>query len=525
MSNGWYQLEHNRPRKGVPYLPGGTPRREPYIPVTRSTASEPPIPERLPQEPPAPPVRQRETEPAPLVEAAPAEEQGETAWERTDSAPPPMPEEEPSAHSQTVGAGGPVVLLDGALHETLAGFIHEKPLERAVHAKGWGAFGQFETGRAMGEYTMLPFLQRVGEQTPTVSRFSLAVSSRDTPDASRNVRGFSTKFYTGNGVFDLLCNHLPVFSVRDAMRFPEFIRTLGPAPGSNLRDPERFWAFVAHAPEALHFVTWLYSDAGTVKSLRHLRTYGVNTYVWRNAAGKRRYVKYHWLPQAGTEFLAAAESAALAGDPDVAGRGLYEAIARGEGPEYELRVQLMDPADAESLPYDPLDATKVWSEADYPLQPVGRLILNRNPENYREQVEKLAFSPANLLPGAEFSDDKLLQGRSAVYWDAQRRRLGTDFRKIPVNRQEGWTPDQQVSSGLGAETAGTQVRAGISRRDDFTQAGERYRALPREEQEHLEENIASELRGVSRETRETVLDYLNRADRDYGGRVAEKSGA
>lgn len=138
----------------------------------------------------------------------------------------------------------------------------------------------------------------------------------------------------------------------------------------------------------------------------------------------------------------------------------------------------MDPADAESLPYDPLDATKVWSEADYPLQPVGRLILNRNPENYREQVEKLAFSPANLLPGAEFSDDKLLQGRSAVYWDAQRRRLGTDFRKIPVNRQEGWTPDQQVSSGLGAETAGTQVRAGISRRDDFTQAGERYRALP-----------------------------------------------
>ena len=171
MSNGWYQLEHNRPRKGVPYLPGGTPRREPYIPVTRSTASEPPIPERLPQEPPAPPVRQRETEPAPLVEAAPAEEQGETAWERTDSAPPPMPEEEPSAHSQTVGAGGPVVLLDGALHETLAGFIHEKPLERAVHAKGWGAFGQFETGRAMGEYTMLPFLQGWGSRRPRSPAF------------------------------------------------------------------------------------------------------------------------------------------------------------------------------------------------------------------------------------------------------------------------------------------------------------------------------------------------------------------
>ena len=505
MSNGWYQLERNKLKKTAPCLSG---RREPG-PVTSQAYVPVSIPEPVPAPCPAP-----EPQPEPPPKAP--------QWERPSGAmPDPYGDEGTVTHSQTVGPCGPVVLQDGVLHETLNTFMDAKRLERAVHAKGWGAFGRFECCQPMGEHTMLPFLQAAGQQTPTACRFSLAVSNRGTPDASRNVRGFSTKFYTDAGVFDLLCNHLPVFAVQDAIRFPETIQALQPSPVNDLIDPSRFWDFVARAPEAVHFVTWLYSDIGTLKSLRHLRAYGVNTYVWRNAKGARRYVKYHWIPMAGTQFITAQESAALAGDPDVAGRDLYEAIRRGECPEYELRVQLMDPCDAGDLPFDPLDDTKVWDEARWPLLPVGKLRLERNPEDYMEQVEKLAFSPNNLLLGAELSADKMLQGRSFAYWDAQRRRLGPDFRKVPVNRQGNWSPDQVVSSGLGQETAGVQVRADCPRGDDFTQAGERYRAFTQEERDHLAENIARELCMAPEETYRAVLGHLWQADEDYGRAVAQ----
>lgn len=505
MSNGWYQLENSRPRKVPPYIPAAGPhRREPYVPVT--------VPASAPAPEPKPPALPEEPSP---------QEPPALKWERTDTPPEPAQTEEPHP-LRTTAPQAPSPLPDGALHETLNAFVYEKPLERAVHAKGWGAMGYFECTHPMGAFTMLPFLQRPGQRTPTATRFSLAVSSRDTPDASRNVRGFSTKFYAESGVFDLLCNHLPVFSVRDPIRFPESIHALLPSPVSNLSDPSRFWAFAARAPETTHFLTWLYSDAGTLKSLRRLRAYGVNTYVWRNAAGERRYVKYHWVPLAGTEFITAEESAALAGDPEVAGRDLYTAIAQGEYPQYELKVQLMDPAEGERLPYDPLDCTKVWDVADYPLQPVGRLTLDKNPEDYWEQVEKLAFSPANLLPGAELSGDRLLQGRALVYWDAQRRRLGPDFRKLPVNRQTDWTPDRLTSRGLETEVSRLPAREDQPRQDDFAQAGECYRAFSPEEREHLAANIAKELKGADETVRSTVLGYLRRADEDYFRQVAER---
>jgi catalase len=353
-------------------------------------------------------------------------------------------------HSQTVGKRGPVLEQDSILHETLETFIHTKILERPVHVKGFGAFGAFQATHSMREYTKLGFLQTPGRQVPVMVRFSLAVGNKGTPDTSRNVRGFSTKFYTQEGIFDLLCNHIPVLFVRDGIRFAEAFTSLAPSPVNNLIDPERFWKFVARAPEATHFVTWLYSDAGTIKSLRHIRGYGVNTYVWRNAEGVRRYIKYHWIPLAGEECIDRREAVALAGtNPDVAGKDLYDAIAAGNPAQYELRVQLMDPRDEISLPYDPLDCTKVWNEQNYPLLPVGILTLDRNPDNYMEQVEKVGFSPANLLDGAELSDDKLLQARANIYWNSQRRRLGQDFRSIPVNRQENWSPDEQVTSGAG----------------------------------------------------------------------------
>ena len=281
-------------------------------------------------------------------------------------------------HSQTVGSRGPVLEQDSVLHEMLQEFIHEKILERPVHVKGFGAFGYFQTIYPMPEHTKLNFLQNANEKIPVMVRFSLAVSTKGTPDTARNVRGFSTKFYTKEGIFDLLCNHIPVFSVRDPMRFPETIQALSPSPKNNLIDPNRFWSFVARAPESIHFVVRLYSDNGTVKSLRHIPGHSVNTYVWRNVEGNRKYVKYHWYPFEGVQFITSEEANKLAAEnPDYSGKDLYDAIANGKPVEYGLYVQLMDPKDEAHLSYDPLDDTKVWDEKVYPLIPVGKMVLNK----------------------------------------------------------------------------------------------------------------------------------------------------
>nr|WP_307478471.1 catalase [Cytobacillus purgationiresistens] len=423
-------------------------------------------------------------------------------------------------HSQTVGERGPVLEQDNILHETLEIFVHEKIIERPVHVKGYGAFGYFETMNSMAEYTKLSFLQNPGQQIPVTVRFSLAVSTKGTPDTSRNVRGFSTKFYTEEGIFDLICNHIPVFSVRDAIRFPESIKAFLPSPKNNLIDPERFWSFVARAPESTHFVVRLYSDAGTVKSLRHIPGHSVNTYVWRNAQDVRRYLKYRWVPLAGEKYIDSQEASKLAGEnPDIAGQDLFDTIAAGKTVEYGLYVQLMNPEDEAKLPFDPLDDTKVWDEQQYPLKPVGRMVLNRNPDNYMEQVEKVAFSPSNLLEGAELSDDKMLQGRANIYWDSQRRRLGPSFRGIPVNHQQDWSPANLVTSGEGRYVKGQLERSDLSKQDDFTQAGEYYQALSPVGQEHLVNNLSTDLAGISHETRSIVMNYLYNASPELGERV------
>ncbi|USG68281.1 catalase [Brevibacillus ruminantium] len=425
------------------------------------------------------------------------------------------------SHSQTVGERGPVLEQDNILHETLETFVHTKIIERPVHVKGYGAFGYFQTVHSMAPYTKLCFLQTPGQEVPVTVRFSLAVSNKGTPDTSRNVRGFSTKFYTEQGVFDLLCNHIPVFLVRDAIRFPESIKAFLPSPVNNLMDPERFWSFVARAPESTHFLVRLYSDAGTVKSFRHIPGYGVNTYVWRNAQGVRRYVKYHWLPFDGVQVIDRHEAARLASEnPDYAGKDLYDTLASGRTVEYGLYIQLMNPEDEALLPFDPLDDTKVWDRRQYPLLPVGRLVLNRNTSNFMEQVEKIAFSPSNLLEGAELSDDKMLQGRANIYWDSQRRRLGPDFRKIPVNHQEDWSPASLVTSGEGRYVEGHLVRSDLSKPDDFSQAGEYYHSLSSVQQEHLVDNLVSDLVGISDETTRVVLRYLYDASTELGERVA-----
>ncbi|MBO0603407.1 catalase [Sporosarcina sp. E16_3] len=425
-------------------------------------------------------------------------------------------------HSQTVGEWGPVLEQDSILHETLETFVHSTILERPVHAKGFGAFGYFETVYSMANYTKLSFLQNPGQRVPVTVRFSLAVSNKGTPDTSRNVRGFSTKFYTEEGIFDLVFNHIPVFLVRDAIRFPEAVQALSPSPVTNLMDPERFWSFVARAPESTHFVVRLFSDAGTVKSFRHMPGYGVNTYVWRNGEGVRSYVKYHWIPEAGEQYIDSQEAARWNGEnPDIAGKDLHDALAKGEPVVYGLYVQLMNPSDETILSYDPMDDTKVWDEQQYPLRPVGRLRLNRNPDNYLEQVEKLAFSPSNLLDGVELSDDKMLQGRANIYSDSQRRRLGPDFRKIPINHQEDWSPANLVTSGNGRFVEGHLERSDLPKQDDFTQAGQFYQSLPPVQQDHLVTNLSAGLAGISQETRRIVLTYLYNASPELGERVVK----
>lgn len=430
---------------------------------------------------------------------------------------------QPSRYSQTVGDRGPILEQDTMLHEKNETFIHETILERPLHVKGFGAFGYFETHHSMTAYTKLSFLQHPGQKVPVAVRFSLASSNKGTPDTSRNIRGFSTKFYTDEGIFDLICNHIPVFLLRDPMRFSESVRAFQPSPVNNMMDPNRFWSFFATTPEATHFVLRLYSDEGTIKSFRHIPGHSVSTYVWKNAQDVRHYVKYSWIPLAGEQYIDSEEAAKLACEnPDYAGKDLYDTLAKGTPVEYGLFVQLMNPQDETTLTFDPLDDTQVWDVRQYPLLPVGKMVLNRNPENFKEQVEKLAFSPANLLEGVELTDDRILQGRANIYWDSQRYRLGPDFRKIPINRQANWTPESEITSGAGRYVAGRLVRTNTPKADDFTQAGQFYRSLTPVGKEHLVDNLAAGLTPVSPEIKRVVLGYLNQASPDLGERVARQ---
>lgn len=428
-----------------------------------------------------------------------------------------------SRYSQTVGESGPILEQDTMLHEKNETFIHETILERPLHVKGFGAFGYFETYHSMTPYTKLYFLQQPGQQVPVAVRFSLAASNKGTPDTSRNIRGFSTKFYTEQGIFDLICNHIPVFTVRDPMRFVETVSAFNPSPVNNLMDPNRFWSFYANNPEATHFVLQLYSDLGTIKSFRHIPGYSVSTYVWKNEQGVRTYVKYNWIPLAGAQYIDSEEAARLACEnPDYAGKDLYDTIAQGTPVEYGLYVQLMNPQDEAALQFDPLDDTKVWDAQQYPLVPVGKMVLNRNPDNYKEQVEKLAFSPSNMLEGAEFSLDRVLQGRANIYTDSQRYRLGPNFRSIPINHQANWKPSDEVTSGTGRHVAGRLERTAPPKGDDFTQPGQFYRSLSPVHQEHLVHNLAADLGAASPELQRVVLGYLAQASPELGGRVARQ---
>jgi catalase len=458
--------------------------------------------------------------------------------------------------SLTIGERGPVLLQDVHLIEKLAHFDRERIPERVVHAKGAGAHGYFQVYKSMAEHTCAKFLQDPEKQTPVFIRFSTVVGSRGSADTARDPRGFAVKFYTEDGNYDLVGNNLPVFFIRDAIKFPDMVHAFKPAPDTGYPTSSsansRFWDFISLTPESTHMITWLFSDRGTVRSYRKMEGFGVNTYMWVNTEGKAVYIKYHWKPKAGLETIDRHEATRLAGeDPDAATRDLRDTIGSGKTVEFELYVQTMELADELKQTFDPLDPTKTWPEDKFPLMPVGKMVLNRNPENFFAEVEQAAFCPVSVVPGIELSADKLLQGRSFSYADTQRYRVGPNYLQLPVNRplvpvnndqQDGamqhapnggpvnYEPntlgggnpkEAQPIATARAYVEGEIDRRKISLKNDFAQAGERYRALSKTDQDHLVGNIVDSLGKADMPIQKRMIETLTKADAELGRRVAE----
>ena len=425
--------------------------------------------------------------------------------------------------SLTAGKNGPVLLQDVQLIDKLTRFVRERIPERVVFAKGTGAHGYFRVYMPMSDYTKAAFLQNPDRKTPVFVRFSTMTGSKGSADTLRDVRGFAVKFYTTEGNYDLISTSLPVFYIRDAIHFPDLMHALKPSPSTNLTEPARFWKYISETPEATHMTTWLFSDNGTVKSYRHMEGYGINTYVWITENGKRQLVRYHWKPIQGIKTITRHEAEFLAGfDPDVASRDLCDSLERGELTEYELNVQLIPYEKQDQFDFDPLDATKLWPENLVPLLKVGKLTLNKSTENYFEEVEKSAFSPANIVPGIEFSFDRLLQGGIFASLDAQRHRLGSNFEQISINQTKYPIAAAATQSRVPAavHVEGSIERNQIGKGDDFSQAGERYRAMTPKEQDHLVDNIIDHLMFVDGQIQKKVVGYFLRADEVFGARIA-----
>lgn len=458
-------------------------------------------------------------------------------------------------NSLTVGPDGPIVLHDVHFLEQMAHFNREKVPERQPHAKGGGAFGVLATTEDVSRYTKAALFQR-GATTEVLARFSTVAGEAGSPDTWRDVRGFSLKFYTDEGNYDLVGNNTPVFFVRDLMKFPHFIRSQKRLPDSGLRDNHMQWDFWTGNPETAHQVTYLMGERGLPRSWRHMNGYGSHTYLWVNAAGEKFWVKYHFHTQQGMAFFSNAEAAAMAGqDADFHRRDLFEAIARGEHPSWTLSVQVMPYAEAKNYRFNPFDLTKTWSHKDYPLIKVGTMTLDRNPENFFTQIEQAAFSPGNTVPGIGLSPDKMLLGRAFAYADAQRNRIGTNFHQLPVNRPKvpvnSYTFDGQMayehsgsapvyapnsggrawaddSSSVedGWQADGALVRSAYTLHeedDDFDQAGTLVREVFNDAQrDQLVETVAGALRGgVRSPVLERAFAYWKNVDTEIGRRIEE----
>ncbi len=349
---------------------------------------------------------------------------------------------QPVADNQSslkMGLRGPALLEDFVLREKITHFDHERIPERIVHARGSAAHGFFECYESLAQFTKASFLAEAGKQTPVFVRFSTVAGERGSTDTPRDVRGFATKFYTDAGNFDIVGNNIPVFFIQDAMKFPDLVHALKPEPHNAMPQAasahDTFWDFVSLMPESAHMLMWVMSDRALPRSFRMIQGFGVHTFRLINSSGRSRFVKFHWTPMAGTHSLDWDESVKIAGaDPDFTRRDLWESIEAGVFPEYELGFQIMSEAQAEGFSFDVLDPTKIVPEELVPVRPVGRMVLNRNPDNFFAETEQVAFGVQNLVPGIDFSNDPLLAGRIHSYFDTQLLRLGgPNFHEIPIN--------------------------------------------------------------------------------------------
>ncbi|HOB46343.1 MAG TPA: catalase [Zoogloea sp.] len=455
----------------------------------------------------------------------------------------------------TAGPRGPVLMQDWQLLEKLAHQNRERIPERVVHAKGWGAHGTFTVTHDITRYTRASIFGQVGKQTPMIARFSTVAGEAGAADAERDVRGFALKFYTDEGNWDLVGNNTPVFFIRDPLKFPDFIHTQKRHPRTNLRSPTAMWDFWSLSPESLHQVTILMSDRGLPTDVRHINGYGSHTYSFWNAAGERFWVKFHFKTMQGHKHWTNAEAAAIVGQTrESTQEDLYGAIEKGDFPRWKVCVQIMPELDAEKTPYNPFDLTKVWPHGDYPLIDVGILELNRNAENYFSEIEQVAMSPSNMVPGIGASPDKMLQARIFSYADAHRYRIGTHYEALPVNAPKcpvhhyhkdgamrftpnmpgdhyyepnsfgGPTQDPSFAEPplrISGDAARWDHRVG---NDDYTQPGNLFRLFDDGEKQRLFDNIAAAMQGVPDDIVERQLALFSKCDPAYGAGVRKALG-
>ncbi|XP_069696849.1 catalase-like [Periplaneta americana] len=453
--------------------------------------------------------------------------------------------------SLTVGPRGPMLLQDVEFLDELAHFDRERIPERVVHAKGAGAFGYFEVTNDITRHTKSTVFETIGKRTPVAVRFSTVGGESGSADTVRDPRGFAIKFYTDDGIWDLVGNNTPIFFVRDPMMFPLFIHTQKRNPMTHLKDADMFWDFITLRPETTHQVLFLFSDRGIPDGFRHMNGYGSHTFKMVNANNDAVYVKFHYKTDQGIKNLYANEAANLtATDPDYGIRDLFNAIAVGEFPTWTFYIQVMTFEEAERFRWNPFDVTKVWPQAEYPLIPVGKLVLNRNPSNYFAEVEQIGFSPANMIPGIEPSPDKMLQGRLFTYSDTQRHRLGANYLQIPVNcpfrthvtnyqrdgphtiHHQGGAPNYYPNSFGGPKNTGGPDRPSFSLSgdvarynssddDNFSQPALFWKTvLKPDEKERLVSNIVNHLKNAADFIQVRAVHMFSRVDSELGIRLA-----
>ncbi|AJI24671.1 catalase [Priestia megaterium] len=458
-------------------------------------------------------------------------------------------------NSMTAGSRGPTLIQDVHLLEKLAHFNRERVPERVVHAKGAGAHGYFEVTNDVSSYTKAAFLSEVGKRTPLFARFSTVAGENGSADTVRDPRGFAVKFYTEEGNYDLVGNNTPVFFIRDAIKFPDFIHTQKRDPRTHLKNPTAVWDFWSLSPESLHQVSILMSDRGIPATLRHMHGFGSHTFKWVNAEGDGVWVKYHFKTEQGVKNLSPDVAAKLAGEnPDYHTEDLFNAIEKGDFPSWKLYVQIMPLEDADTYRFDPFDVTKVWSQKDYPLIEVGRMVLDRNPENYFAEVEQATFSPGTLVPGIDVSPDKMLQGRLFAYSDAHRYRVGANHQALPINRPRsevnnyqrdgqmrfddnggrsvyyepnsfGGPTESQENKQAAYPVSGVADSVAYDHNDHYTQAGDLYRLLSEDERTRLVANIVEAMKPVEKEEiKLRQIQHFYKADPEYGTRVADGLG-